>query len=114
MRDTRFAFVLLAFLALVTAAVAQPPGRRRDPLPGDYRSESGGACTVARVGRDYIFTNDKGTSARYRFSGPDTLVWVGGGWDPNVVATVSRGRLGRIQIRFDAPRTPPGFWTRVD
>lgn len=111
---TRFALVLVALLAFAPAADAQGRRWRRDPLPGDYVANSGGPCTVARVGADYLFVNDKGSTARFRFIGPDTLAWVSGGWDPNVVARVGQDRLGRTLIRFDAPGLAPGFWTRVD
>jgi hypothetical protein len=69
---------------------------------------------VGRVGTDYIFVNDHGTEARFRYVGPRRLAWVGGGWDPNVVVTVGPGGRGRTLLRFDAPFMAPGFWISAD
>jgi hypothetical protein len=41
------------------------------------------------------------------------LVSTEGGWDPNMVVTVSRDRFGRTVLAFDAPGNPTSYWTSV-
>ncbi len=115
MRTHRPALALLALAACAALALAVP-WRSADPLPGPYVNvTNGGPCAVARVGPDYVFTNEKGDPARFRFVGPDRLAYVSGrGWDPNIVATVGTNRRGRTTIRFEAPWTAPGLWVAAD
>jgi len=98
-----FAFpaLLLAGNSLAAAQWAAPPFPARDDLSGNYvNTSNGGACEVYRQGRDYVFVNENGTPARFRFVGPNQLRIVSGDWNPNTVATVGQGRDGRPFLRF--------------
>jgi len=118
------AFLLSALLLLLSplAAAAQWPFPIPAPpaaaslagLSGTYINQSnGGTCFVSRQGRTYQFVNENGTPAWFAFTAPGRLQMVSGGWDPNIVVTVSRDASGRPLLRFDAPNTPPGFWARA-
>jgi hypothetical protein len=120
---TRHAAVALlpAVLFLLPAAPVHaqfPPGagpRMGDEIVGDYINQSGGGeCYIARSGRGYTFVNERGSRAKFVFVSSDRLEQTSGEWDPRVVATVSRDRVGRIVIRFDAPRTRTGHWVMVN
>lgn len=105
----------LLLLLIPTLAHAQrfppPPPQTEDDLSGTYRNQSnGGECLITRSGRVFTFVNEKGSRAKFRYVAPDRLEQVAGDWDPNVVASVSRNRFGQFIIRFDAPRTRPGYW----
>jgi hypothetical protein len=114
------AFLLPALLFLLSpaAAAAQWPPPAPAPsmggLSGTYINQSnGGTCFVTRQGRTYQFVNENGTPAWFAYTAPGQLQMVSGGWDPNIVVTVSRDASGRPLLRFDAPNTPPGFWARA-
>jgi hypothetical protein len=89
-------------------------GRRAriaEDLAGTYVNRSnGGECYVEARGRGYDFTNENGTPAHFVFTGPDQLEMVAGDWEPGITATVQRDRYGRTMIRFDSPRSRPGYW----
>ena len=98
--------------AFLLALVLVPSASAADPLPGEYTNVTNGrVCTVVRRGDTYIFRNENGSRALFAFVGPNRLGIVSTrDWDPNVVATIGRDRLGRLTIRFDAPFTPSGAW----
>ena len=114
--------ICFAFPALLLVgegfAVAQPPFAPPPPrgdLSGTYiNTSNNGTCEVFRRGRDYVFVNENGTPARFRFVGPNQLRIVSGDWNPNTVATVGVGRDGRPFIRFKEPGNRPGFWVLQD
>jgi hypothetical protein len=106
-------FLLVPALALLSApAKAQFVA---DPLVGTYMNESnGGTCTVAPAAGGYLFTNENGDQALFAYAAPQRLAITNTlFWDPNVVATVFRGRSGRLSIRFTSPSAAPGFWVQV-
>ena len=112
-----FAFPVLLFAgdSFATAQRVPPPFPPRDDLSGTYvNTSNNGTCEVFRRGRDYVFVNENGTPARFRFVGPNQLRIVSGDWNPNTVATVGMGRDGRPFIRFKEPGNPPGFWVPQD
>src|ERR1043166_2660605 len=116
----RILFLALPFLLLVgnSIATAQWP-RPAVPPPGDLsgpyvNTSNDGPCEVYRRGRDYIFINENGTRACFRFVGPGELRMVSGGWNPDTIATVGTGRDGRPFIRFQEPGQRPGYWVRTD
>jgi hypothetical protein len=120
---TRIAF-LPVFVLLLAAPAARSQGypgyqdlgwRDRGPydLSGPYiNTSNGGRCQVTRAGPGYIFTNENGTPARFVFSGPGRLRMISGDWDPNTMVFVTRGRDGRLALRFQGPdpSQPPGYW----
>jgi hypothetical protein len=108
------------FLAIPapTSAQWEPPAPRRwgrTDIAGRYVFENGGNCSVSRRRDGYLFINERGSRAIFAWSGPRQLQLVSteGGWDPNMVATVSLDRRGRTVIAFDAPGNPTSYWTRV-
>jgi len=106
--------MLLAGDSLMAQRFPPPP-----PPPGDLsgtyvNTSNNGTCEVYREGRNYVFVNENGTPARFRFVGPDQLRIVSGDWNPNTVATVGVGRDGRPFIRFKEPGNRPGFWVLQD
>ncbi len=117
------AILLPAALLLVSPtppvnAQWQPPARGRWMHPhisGRYVIGSNGYCSVSRQGRGYLFVNENGAEAVFDWTGPRRLgvVYTINGWDPNIVATVTRDPSGRMVLRFDAPGTPTGYWTRI-
>ena len=75
-------------------------------LTGTYTNMSaGGTCYIEQSGRQFLFTNENGSQAIFAFTGARRLEIVQGEWDPSVIATVGHDRLGRILIRFDAPKS---------
>jgi hypothetical protein len=121
MRPFLAALVLAPALMLLPAADAQrfdprPRPAAVDRLEGDYVNTSNdGRCAIHRRGRGFVFVNENGDRATFEYAGPGRLAIVATrNWDPNVVATVSRDRRGRVQVRFDAPRTAPGYWASDD
>ena len=110
--------ICLAFPALLLAGNSPATAQRRPPplppqvdLSGPYVNTSNdGACEVYRQGRDYVFVNENGTPARFRFVGRGRLEMVSGDWNPDTVVTVGRGRDGRPVLRFKEPGNPPGTW----
>jgi hypothetical protein len=86
----------------------------RDDLSGRYLSQGGAPCSVRREGDGYLFTNDQGSWARFKFTGRNRLEQVEGQWDPAVVCTVTRDDRGRTVLRFDSPNAPAGSWTSAD
>lgn len=100
--------------AYATASRAQwvgPPVR--SDLSGRYVNQSNGAeCSIFRQGRTFVFINEGGTRARFRYVGPRRLEMVAGDWDPRTVATVEGlNPEGRMVIRFDSTGSP-GYWVR--
>lgn len=83
-----------------------------DRLAGDYvNTSNGGRCSIFRSGRGFEFVNENGDRATFNYVGPGRLGIVRTrNWDPSTVATVGYDRLGRVQIRFDSPRSAPGYW----
>ena len=114
----RFPTLLLPamFLAFWPApADAQWRARPLDPVAGAYvNTTNNGTCYVQPWGSGYVFTNENGSQAQFEFVAPRQLQNVSGEWEPDMIATVQRGRLGRTAIRFDSPRNPPGYWVRVN
>jgi hypothetical protein len=112
----------IAFPALLLAgnsfATAQWPPQPLPPpvdLSGPYvNTSNGGACEVYRRGRDYVFVNENGTPARFRFVAPGQLRLISGDWNPATVATLGTDREGRTFLRFKEPGNPPGFWVRQE
>jgi len=103
--------LLLAGDSFAATPWAAPPFPARVDLSGTYVNTSNdGVCEVYRQGRDYVFVNENGTPARFRFVGPGRLAMVSGVWNPDTVVTVGRGRDGRPVIRFKEPGNPPGTW----
>ncbi|MBY0229000.1 MAG: hypothetical protein K2W96_06960 [Gemmataceae bacterium] len=100
------ALLLAAFL--VPAASAQRP----DPLPGEYYNISSNArCAVTRTADGYVFENESGARAHFRFIAFDTLaVAESPSWDPNTRAYPQRDGFGRIVIVFKAPGRSPEAW----
>jgi hypothetical protein len=88
--------------------------RPADGLAGQYLSQGGAPCSVERRRDSYTFTNEQGSWARFVFAGRNRLEQVAGEWDPAVVCTVTRDRLGRTVLRFDSPNAPSGYWTSAD
>ena len=110
-----FPALLLAGNSLAMAQGRPPPLPPPEDLSGPYVNTSNdGPCEVYREGRDYVFVNEKGTPARFRFVRPGELRMVRGEWNPDTVATVGQGRDGRPFIRFKEPGNPPGHWVRRD
>jgi hypothetical protein len=111
-----------AALFLLSPASAEAQGGRPMPDPwageeltGAYTNTSnGGECEVYRSRQGYTFVNERGSRAQFVSVGRGRLEWAGGGWDPNIVATVSQDRRGRTTIRFDSPRGRPGYWVSAD
>jgi hypothetical protein len=88
--------------------------RIRDEIAGTYVNQSNGRqCYVNRQGRGYEFVNENGTPAQFVFTGPGRLQMVSGDWDPDIVVSVSRDRVGRTVLRFDSPNAAPGVWVSV-
>ena len=86
------------------------PVRNLD-LAGTYINQTNGAeCFVYVQGRGFVFVNENGSRARFVFVGQGRLQQTEGEWDPNVVATISRDRVGRTVLRFDSLNSPPGIW----
>jgi hypothetical protein len=114
--------LLLPVVLLLAAAPANaqwyPPAPRPQPadtLSGSYVSQGGTTCYVERGRGSYLFTNDQDAQARFVFTGPNRLEQTGPtGWDPTVVCTVTRDRLGRTVLRFDSPNAPTGYWTAAN
>jgi hypothetical protein len=113
----------LMFLGTAGPAAAQwlpppplSPGFWRGPdLSGTYvNTSNGGGAQVYRRGRGYVFVNENGTPAQFEFVGPGRLRMVSGDWDPNVTVFVERDRYGRLVLRFQGPRDPPGYWVRQE
>ncbi|MBI1917944.1 MAG: hypothetical protein HYS12_24890 [Planctomycetes bacterium] len=112
--------IYLAFPVLLLAGdslMAQrfPPPPPPGDLSGTYvNTSNGGTCEVYREGRDYVFVNENGTPARFRFVGPGRLRMVAGDWNPTIVATVGVGRDGRPFLRFQEAGNPPGYWVQQE
>ena len=117
---SRVLFFLSPALVLAGGSLASaqwgPPRLPPPPdLSGTYvNTSNGGVCEVSRQGRDYVFVNENGTPARFRFVAPDQLRMVAGEWNPNTIATVGQGRDGRPFIRFKEPGQRPGVWVPQD
>jgi hypothetical protein len=111
-----------AALLLLSPAPAEAQWDRPQPRPwaeedltGAYTNTSnGGECEIYRSRRGYTFVNERGSRAQFVSVGRGRLEWAGGGWDPNIMATVSQDRRGRTTIRFDSPRGRPGYWVSAD
>jgi hypothetical protein len=111
---------LLGALTLLTAADATaqlrrapPPAQREVPLEGTYENvSSGGTAYVYKRGRGYLFVNEKGTEARFEYTGRGRLEMTSGDWDPTTV-TVGKDRRGQTRLRFDSGGKP-GYWVRAD
>jgi hypothetical protein len=85
-------------------------------IAGQYVNDNGGGeCSVSPRGDGFLFVNERGSRAIFGWAGPRRLrvIRIIDGWDPNISATVTQDGLGRTVIRFYAPYTPPGSWTRV-
>ncbi len=84
-------------------------------IAGRYAFGSSGNCFVYPRREGYLFVNERGSRAIFAWSGPRrlSLVSTEGGWDPNMIVTVSRDRYGRTVLAFDAPDTPTSYWTSV-
>jgi hypothetical protein len=113
MRRTIGILLLVPALALFSASAKAQYAA--DPLVGAYMNESnGGTCTVTPAVGGYLFTNENGDQALFAYAAPQRLVITNTlYWDPNVVATVYRGRFGQLTIRFNSPGAAPGSWARV-
>jgi hypothetical protein len=107
-------FALPALLFAGSFLTAQWPLPRppiRGDLSGTYvNTSNGGVCDVHRQGRDYLFVNENGTPARFRFVNPGQLRMAWGDWNPDTVATPGIGGDGRPFIRFQEPGNRPGYW----
>jgi len=77
-------------------------------------TSNGQPCQVDRRGRDYVFTNENGSLARFAFTGPGRLRMVEGDWNPDTVVTVTQDRYGRPVLRFQEPGNPPGTWVKEE
>jgi hypothetical protein len=58
-------------------------------------ARGGAQCSIRREGDSYLFANDQGSRARFKFTGREQLEQVEGQWDPAVVCTVTRDNQGR-------------------
>ena len=88
--------------------------RERDGLSGPYVNQGGDSCSVQREGDSYVFTNEKGSWARFVYASDIRLEQVDGQWDRNVTCTVTRDDQGHLILRFDSPDSPSGYWTPAD
>jgi hypothetical protein len=109
------------FLLIPVPASGQgrvPPARSRhvvhDRIAGTYQNVSGGGtCFVYNRIESYLFVNERGDQAEFAYVAPRRLRMISGDWDPNIVVTVSSDAQGRTVLRFDAPRTPTGYWVQM-
>jgi hypothetical protein len=101
----------------VSAQWERPEARRwgHISIAGRYVFESGGNCFVYRQRDGYLFINERGARAIFDWTGPRQLRLISteGGWNPNMVVTVSRDRFGRTVLAFDGPDTPTTYWTKA-
>jgi hypothetical protein len=88
--------------------------RERDGISGPYVNQAGESCSVQREGDSYVFTNEKGSWARFVYASRIRLEQTDGQWDRNVTCTATRDDQGRLILRFDSPDSPSGYWTPAD
>jgi len=82
-------------------------------LSGIYvNQETGGFCSVYRMGRDYLFVDESAQRVPFAYSGNGQLrsFSMNGIQAPDISVTVTRDARGRIVLRFDAPGVPSGYW----
>jgi hypothetical protein len=93
---------------------AAPPARQREVnLAGTYENiSSGGTCYIYSRRNGYLFVNEQGSEALFRYRGPGRLEMVEGEWD-DTSATVMQTRDGRLRIKF-VSTGKPGYWERTD
>jgi len=95
------------------AQVRRPVRQREINLAGTYENiSSGGTCYIYSRRNGYLFVNENGSEALFRYRGPGRLEMVEGEWD-DTTATVMPLRDGRLRIKF-VSTGKPGYWDRTD